>query len=78
MVLKTNNPTSSLLKAEGVTGDGGTNDPSHPGTHLFLQTVVSKVIGVCCPRHLQCHPGLTVWMDPDAQDEIGGIEKKYI
>ena len=69
---------SSLPKAKGIIGDKGTSDSYHPSSLPLPQTVVSKVIGVPCPWHLQCHPGQTIQMDPDILDEVGGIEKKHI
>ena len=76
MVLMMNKHSDNLPKAEGVIGDGGTSNLSHPGSLPFPQTMVSKVIGVHCPWHLQCHPSWTAQMDPDILDEAGGIKKK--
>ena len=78
MVLMINEHPGSLLEAEGIIGDEGTSDLSHPSFLPQPQAVVLKVIGVHYPWHLQCHPGQTTQMDPDIQDEAGGIEKKCI
>ena len=67
-----------LPEAEGIIGEEGTSDPSHPGFLPLPQTMVSKVIEVHYPQHLQCHPGWTTWTDPDALDEGGGIKKKCV
>ena len=75
MVLMTND---DLPKAEGIIGDEGTSDLGHPVSLPLPQTVVSKVIGVPCPWHLQCHPSQTAQTDPDILDEAGGTEKKHI
>ena len=77
MVLTTNKHPNSLPKAEGIIGDEGTNNLSHPSSLPLPQTMVSKVIGVHCLWHLQCHPGLTTQMDQDVLDEIGGTEEKH-
>ena len=77
MVLTTNKHLEGLPKAKGIIGDGGTSDLSHPGFLPLPQNMVSKVIGVHCLQHLQCHPGLTAQMDSDILDEIGGTKKKH-
>ena len=77
-VLTTNKHPNSFLEAEGVIGDEGTGNLSHPGSLPLPQTVVLNVIGVHCPQCLQCHPGWTTQMDPDILDEAGGTEKKCI
>ena len=77
MVLITNEHPNSLLKAEGIIGDGGTSNLGHPGSLPLHQTMVSKVIGVHCQWHLQCHPDLTIYADPDILDEVGDTEKKH-
>ena len=74
MVLRTNEHPNGLPKAEGVIGDEGTSNLSHPSSLLLLQTVVLKVIGVHC---LWCYPSLTVQTDQDILDEIGGTKKKH-
>ena len=76
MVLMTNEHPNGLPKAEGIIGDEGTSNLSHPNSLPLPQTMVSKVIGVHCPWHLQCHPSWTAQMDPDILDEVGGTEKK--
>ena len=76
MVLMTNKHPGSLPKAKGVIGDKGTSNLCHPDSLPLPQTVVSKVIGVHCPWHLQCHPSQTAQMDPEVLDEVGGTEKK--
>ena len=76
-VLKTIKHPDSLPKAESLTGDGWTSNLGHQGSHPLPQTMVLQVIGVHCPQHLQCHPGLTIQMDADALDKIGGIKKKH-
>ena len=78
MVLMMDEHPNGLPKAEGVIGDEGTSDPGHPGFLPLPQTMVSKAIEVHYPWHLQCHPGWTTQMDPDALDKEGGIEKKCI
>ena len=67
-----------LLKAKGIIGDEGTSDLGHPSSLPLPQTVVSKVIGVHCPWHLQCHPGQTTQTDPDVLDKAGGTKKKCV
>ena len=76
-VLLTNKHADSLPEAEGITGDGGTSDLSHPGSLPLPLTMVSKVIGVHCQQCLQCHPSLSTQTDPGILDEIGGTEKKH-
>ena len=76
MVLTTNEHPDGLPEARGITGDRGTSNLSHPGSLPLPQTMVSKVIGVHCQQHLQCHPDLTTQMDPDILDEIGGAKKR--
>ena len=78
MVLTTNKHPDGLPKAEGIIGDEGTSDLSHPGSLPLPQTMVSKAIGVHYPWCLQCHPGQTAQMDPDILDEAGGTEKKLV
>ena len=78
MVLMTNEHPNGHPEAEGIIGDGGTNDLGHPGSLPLPQTVVSKVIGVHCPQCLQCHPSQTAQTDLDILDEIGGTETKCI
>ena len=73
----TNEHTNGLSEAKGITGDGGTSNLDHPGSLPLPQTMVSKVKGVHCQWHLQCHPSLTAQTDPDVLDEIGGTEKKH-
>ena len=76
-VLITNEHPDGLLKAGGIIGDGRTSNLSHPGSLPLPQTMVLKVIGVHCQQHLQCHPNLTIQMDPDILDEVGDTEKKH-
>ena len=78
MVLMTNEHPKDLSEAEGIIGDKGTSDPSHPSSLLLPQTMVSKAKEVHCPQCLQCHPGWTTQMDPDVLDEAGGTEKKCV
>ena len=73
----TNEHPGDLPEAKSIIGDGGTSDLSHPGSLPLPQTMVLKVIEVHCQWHLQCHPSLTVQMDPDILDKIGGTEKKH-
>ena len=73
-VLMMSKHPDGLLEAQGIIGDKGTSNLGHPGS--LPQTMVSKVIGVHCPRHLQCHLGQTAQMDPDVPDKAEGIEKK--
>ena len=77
-VLMMNEHLDCLLEAKGIIGDKGTSNLGHPGSLPLPQTMVSKVIGVHYPWHLQCHPGWTAVIDLDALDEGGGIEKKCI
>ena len=76
MVLMMNKNPNGLLEAKDIIGGGGTSDLSHPASLPLPQTMVSKVIGVHCPWHLQYHLGQTAQMDPDTPDEAEGIEKK--
>ena len=78
MVLMTNKHPNSLPKAEGIIGDEGTSNLSHPGSLPLPQTMVSKVIGVHCPWHLQCHPGQTAETDPDVLDKAEVTRKKHV
>ena len=78
MVLMMDEHPNSLPKADGVIGEEGTSNPSHPSFLPLPQTMVLKVIEVHYPWHLQCHPGQTTQMDPDTLDEGGGIKKKCI
>ena len=78
MVLTTNKHPDGLPKAEGIIGDEKSSNLGHPSSLLLPQTVVSKVIGVHCPQHLQCHPGQTAQMDLDILDEIGGTKMKHV
>ena len=78
MVLIMDEHPNSLPEAKGIIGDEGTSDPGHPGFLPLPQTVVSKVIEVHYPWHLQCHLSQTAQTDPDALDEEGGIMKKCI
>ena len=78
MVLTMNEHPNGLLEAEGIIGDKGTSDLGHPSSLPLPQTVVSKVIGVHCPQHLQYHLGQTAQMDPDIPDEAEGIKKKCV
>ena len=77
MVLMTSKHLDGLPKAEGIIADGGTSNLSHPGSLPLPQTMVLKVIEVHCQQHLQCHPSLTVQMDPDILDKVGGTERKH-
>ena len=77
-VLMMNEHPDGLLEAEGIIGDEGTSDLSHPSSLSLPQTMVSRAIGVHCPWHLQCHLSQTAQMDPDVADEVEGIEKKCI
>ena len=76
-VLMTNEHPNGLPEAEGVIGDEGTSNLGHPSSLHLPQTMVSKVIGVHCLWHLQCHPGWTTQMDPDVLDKIGGTKKIF-
>ena len=78
MVLMMDEHPNGLPEAEGIIGDKGTSDPGHPSFLPLPQTMVLKVIEVQYPWHLQCHPGQTAQMDPDALDEGGGIEKECV
>ena len=77
MVLITNTHPNGLPKAGGIIGDGGTSNLGHPSSLPLPQTMVSKVIGVHCQWHLQCHPNLNIQMDPDILDEVGDTKKKH-
>ena len=76
-VLITNEHPNGLPEAGGIIGDGGTSDLSHAGSLPLPQTVVSKVIGVHCQWHPQCHPDLTIQMDPDVLDKVEDTKKKH-
>ena len=78
MVLMMDEHPDGLPEAEGTIGDKGTSNLSHPSFLLLPQTMVSKVIEVHYPWHLQCHPSQTDQMGPDILDETGGIEKKCV
>ena len=77
-VLTMNKNPDSLLEVEGIIGDEGTNDLSHPSFLPLPQTVVLKVIEVQYPQRLRCHLSQTTQMGPDILDEVGGIGKKCI
>ena len=78
MVLTMDKHPDSLPKAEGIIGDKGTSDLSHPSSLPLPQNMVLKAIGVHCPWCLHYHLGWTAQMDPDIPDEVEGIEKKCI
>ena len=78
MVLMMNEHPNGLLEAEGIIGDEGTINLSHPSFLPLPQTVVSKATGVHCWQCLQCHPSWTAQTDPDVVDKTGGIKKKCI
>ena len=78
MVLMEDKPLDGLSKAEGIIGDGETSDLGHLGSPPLLQTVASKVIEAQYPQHLQYHPIQITWMDLDALEEAGGIEKRSV
>ena len=69
MVLTMNEHPNDLLEAEGIIGDEGTSNLSHPCSLPLPQTVVLK---------LQCHLSWTAQMDPDIPDGAEGIEKKCV
>ena len=71
----TNEHPNSLPEAKGRIGDEGTSNLGHPGSLPLPQTMVSKAIGVHCPRHLQFHPCQTTQTGPDILDGAGGTEK---
>ena len=73
-----NDHPNGLQEVKGIIGDEGTNDLGHPSFLPLPQTMVSKVIEVQYPQHLQCHLDWTVQTDPDVLDEVGGIEGKHI
>ena len=64
--------------AKGAIGEGGTRDYNHLGFNPLCQTEVSKAIGVQSPWHLPYHPGQTVQMVLDVQDEVGDIRRKPV
>ena len=76
-VLMMNEHLDGLPKAKGIIGDGGTSNLGQPGFLPLPQTEVLKAIEVHCQWHLQCHPGLTIQMDPDILDEVGGTKRKH-
>ena len=76
-VLMTNEHHNGLPEAKGIIGDEETSNLSHPSSLPLPQPMVSKVIGVHCPWHLQCYPSQTAQTDPDILDEIGDTEKKH-
>ena len=63
------------LEAEGIIGDEGTSNLGHPGSLPLPQTMVLKVIGVHCPRHLQCHLGQTMQTDPGIPDKQKALRR---
>ena len=71
-----NDHPNGLLEAEGIIGDEGTGDLSHPGFLPLPQTMVLKVMEVQYPQHLQCHLDRTAQMGPDVLDKVEGIERK--
>ena len=75
-VLTMNDHPDGLLEAKGIIGDEGTSDLSHPSSLPLPQTMVSKVIEVQYPWHLQYHLNQTAQMSPDILDEVEGIERK--
>ena len=78
MVLTMNKNPNGLLEAKGVIGDEGTSNLGHPGFLPLPQAMVSKVIEVHYPRHLQYHPSRTTQMGPDVLNEARGIKKKCV
>ena len=77
-VLTTNENPDGLLEAEGIIGDKGTSNLSHPSFLPLPQTMVSKAIEVQYPWHLRCHLDQTAQTSPDILDEVEGIKKKCI
>ena len=78
MVLTMDEHPNGLPEAEGIIGDKGTSDLSHPSFLPLPQTMVSKAIEVHFPQRFQYHPSQTAQMDPDVLDKAGDIEKKCI
>ena len=75
MVLTMNEHPNGLLEAKGITRDEGSSDLSHPSFLSLPQTMVSKVIEVQYPWHLQCHLSQTVQTGPDILDKAEDIDK---
>ena len=73
-----NDHPNDLLEAEGIIGDEGNSDLGHPSFLPLPTTMVSKVIEVQYPQHLQCHLDWTAQMGPDILDEAGGIKKNHV
>ena len=73
---KTDGPLDGHPMAEGVIGEGETRDCNLLGFHPLCQIEGSRVIGVQSQWCLPYHPGWTVQMVLDVQDEAGGIKRK--
>ena len=69
-------PSTDHPVAKGIIGEGETRGHNCLGFHPLCQIEGSRVIGVQSQWCLPYHPGQTVQMVLDVQDEAGGIEKK--
>ena len=74
--LRTDGPLDDHPMAKGIIGEGETGGCGHLGFHPFCLIKGLRVIGVQSQWHLPYHPGQTIQMVLDIQDEAGGIEKK--
>ena len=74
---KTDGPLDGHPIAKGIIGEGETRGCNHIGFHHLCWIEGSRVIGVQSQWHLPYHPGQTVQMVLDAQDEAGGIKEKF-
>ena len=62
--------------ADGIIGEGETRGCDCLGFHPLHQIKGLRVIGVQSQWHLPYHPGQTIQMVLDVQDEAGGIKRK--
>ena len=74
--LRTDRPLNDHPMAEGIIGEGETRGHDHLGFHPLRWIEGLRVIGVQSQWHLPYHPGWTIQMVLDVQDEAGGIERK--
>ena len=74
--LRTDGSLDNHAMAERIIGDGETRGLGCLGFHPFCWIEGSRVIGVQSQWCLPYHPGRTIQMVLDIQDEAGGIEKK--
>ena len=78
VVLIVNHHPIGPQEAENVIDIGETKGLNHLGSLHLPQTVGSRAPGVHYQWLPQCHLGLTGQMDPNAPEEVDGIERKEL